>query len=261
MYKLLVPFFLLCLCWLTTPAQVNTVYSPQGHSHNDYRQPAPFTAAWQQGFGSIEADVHLVDGVLLVAHGEPELAAKKQLDSLYLLPLNEIVKWFKGFPYADSTRSLQLMIDIKSDTKSTLAALVELLKEYPALTGSKKLRIVISGNRPSPENFRAYPAYIWFDGLFGQKYTEAEWARIPMISTDFRDWSTWNGIGPMQPADAHRVDSLISAAHNRQKKVRFWNAPDVAACWRTLLDAGADYINTDQPAAFAAFLKGRKAGK
>ncbi len=35
------------------------------HSHNDYEQPIPFWTAYNAQFGSIEADVFLVDGRLV----------------------------------------------------------------------------------------------------------------------------------------------------------------------------------------------------
>ncbi|HOA37144.1 MAG TPA: alkaline phosphatase [Flavihumibacter sp.] len=260
MHKLLLLFFSLGWVCLAASAQVNTAYNPRAHSHNDYKQPAPFTAAWQQGFGSIEADIYWVDGLLLVAHDQQELAAGKQLDSLYLLPLNEIITWFKGNPYADSSQQLQLLIDIKSDAKTTLAAFVDMLKKYPALTNCKKLRIVISGNRPSPDTYKTYPSYLFFDGEFDKKYSEAAWARIPMISTNFQDWFKWNGIGPISPDEQKTLDSLVSFAHNRQKKMRLWNAPDMLPCWKLLLDADVDYINTDQIEALGDFFKTYKVG-
>src|SRR5689334_17418060 len=43
-----------------------------GHSHNDYRQKHPLTDALRLGYLSIEADVFLVDGDLLVAHEREE---------------------------------------------------------------------------------------------------------------------------------------------------------------------------------------------
>ena len=40
----------------------------RAHAHNDYEHTRPLLDALDCGFGSIEADVHLVDGRLLVAH-------------------------------------------------------------------------------------------------------------------------------------------------------------------------------------------------
>ena len=40
----------------------------QAHAHNDYEHPRPLLDALDHGFTSVEADVWLVDGELLVAH-------------------------------------------------------------------------------------------------------------------------------------------------------------------------------------------------
>jgi hypothetical protein len=38
------------------------------HAHNDYEHDRPLFDALDHGFCSVEADIHLVDGQLLVAH-------------------------------------------------------------------------------------------------------------------------------------------------------------------------------------------------
>jgi len=38
------------------------------HAHNDYQHKRPLLDALDRGFCSVETDVHLVDGQLLVAH-------------------------------------------------------------------------------------------------------------------------------------------------------------------------------------------------
>lgn len=45
-------------------------YSIKIHSHNDYEQEVPFYEAYSQNVNSIEADVFLKNGELLVGHHE-----------------------------------------------------------------------------------------------------------------------------------------------------------------------------------------------
>src|ERR1700750_333937 len=45
------------------------------HSHNDYEQPTPFWMAYQEQFGSIEADIFWLNGQLIVAHNLRETQA------------------------------------------------------------------------------------------------------------------------------------------------------------------------------------------
>ena len=57
------------------------------HAHNDYEHPRPLLDALDHGFTSVEADVFLVDGQLLVAHDPADLDPARTLESLYLDPL------------------------------------------------------------------------------------------------------------------------------------------------------------------------------
>jgi len=52
------------------------------HSHNDYAQKRPFWGAYEAGADSIEADVFLVDGELLVAHSRKGLKKENTLRRL-----------------------------------------------------------------------------------------------------------------------------------------------------------------------------------
>ena len=61
------------------------------HAHNDYEHTRPLLDALQHGFCSVEADVHLVDGQLLVAHSRLDVNPGKTLQALYLDPLRERV--------------------------------------------------------------------------------------------------------------------------------------------------------------------------
>src|SRR3954469_23899482 len=110
-------FFIFCLCIsIDVFAQQHNYTAANAHSHNDYEQPNPFYQAWQNGFGSIEADIFLHDGKLLVAHEVRELISNRSLDSLYLKPLQAAIENNKGYPYAYKNKQLQLLIDVKSDS-------------------------------------------------------------------------------------------------------------------------------------------------
>ena len=49
------------------------------HSHNDYAQKRPFWGAYEAGADSIEADIYLADGDLLVAHDRNKVKASATL--------------------------------------------------------------------------------------------------------------------------------------------------------------------------------------
>src|SRR5690348_16181934 len=76
------------------------------HAHNDYEKPFPFWAAYNQAFGSIEADIFLRGKRLIIAHDTIQAKLGRTLDSFYLQPLQQCIKKNGGYPYADHTREL-----------------------------------------------------------------------------------------------------------------------------------------------------------
>lgn len=215
------------------------------HSHNDYMQEIPFWQAYYANFGSIEADVFLVKGKLWVAHTEKELSADRTLESLYLDNISKQIKLNKGNIYKDTSKKLQLLIDIKQDYKTTLAALVNTLKKYPEITGNSGVKIVITGGRPQPADFKNYPSYLYFDGDLNKDYSADQLKRIGMFSADLPELVKWNGKGIPRDEETEKIKRAVDKAHTQQKPMRFYGAPDFPNAWVNLMDMGADYINTD----------------
>ncbi|MEO7767855.1 MAG: alkaline phosphatase, partial [Ferruginibacter sp.] len=142
-------FLLICSSMLPTYAQ-KTLYSvANAHSHNDYLQQNPFFGAYNEQFGSIEADIFLVGKLLLVAHDSTQLTEARSLEKLYLVPLASGIERNNGFVFKDRSRKLQLLIDLKTKGAGTMNALVELLKKYPSIIHNPSVSIVITGNRPA----------------------------------------------------------------------------------------------------------------
>src|SRR5580704_14185709 len=71
------------------------------HSHNDYENPLPFYTAYNVQFGSIEADIFLQNGELIVAHDTIELQRHRTLAEFYLKRLIRFVQTNRGFAYPD----------------------------------------------------------------------------------------------------------------------------------------------------------------
>src|SRR5665647_2904455 len=99
-----------------------------------------------------------------------------------------MVKKNNGYPFADTTRQLQLLIDIKTDSTGTLNKLIKLLNRYPLLSGSQSIQFVISGNRPDASLFTSYPSFIWFDGVLSLDYPAEALTKITMLSDDFKSY-------------------------------------------------------------------------
>ncbi|WP_073297092.1 alkaline phosphatase [Chryseobacterium polytrichastri] len=215
------------------------------HSHNDYMQEIPFWEAYYANFGSIEADVFLVKDQLWVAHTEKELSPDRTLENLYLDPISKQIKLNKGNIYPDTKKKLQLLIDIKLDYKTSLNALIKTLKKYPEITGNNGIKIVITGGRPEPSDFKNYPSYLYFDGDLDKNYTSDELKRIGLFSADLPQLVKWNGKGIPRDEETDKIKKAVEKAHAQQKSIRFYGAPDFTNAWVNLMDLGVDYINTD----------------
>jgi alkaline phosphatase len=226
------------------------------HSHNDYEQPIPFWMAWQEQFGSIEADIWWVNGQLLIGHNREEIKAGKTLEQYYVKPLLSCIGNNNGHPFADSSRPLQILIDVKTDSIATLNALIALLDRYPALERNLSVKWVISGNRPSPALFNSYPSFIAFDGILHDHYAPEALSRIVMMSDDLHHYTHWNGLDPIPAAEKETIRAAIASSHELRLPVRFWDAPDFQTAWDQLMQLHVDYINTDHIRELAAYLNG-----
>jgi hypothetical protein len=233
-----------------------TVYTvSNAHSHNDYEQKIPYWLAYQAGFGSIEADIFLVDSILYVAHDRRELQRKIKLETEYLIPIVHCLEKNNGQPYPKAGKKLQLLIDIKTDSIHTLAALIELLNKYPSLIHNQSLSWVITGNRPDESLFTGYPDFIRFDGELHKNYSSEALTKISLMSDDFKSYSGWSGENNI-PKEADSVlTAAVSKSHRLRKPVRFWDAPDQANAWHHLELLKVDYINTDHIKALADYFK------
>jgi alkaline phosphatase len=230
------------------------------HSHNDYRQIAPFHLAYSQQAASIEADVFALDNpdTLLVGHDPVDLLTPLSFDEAYVKPLVALFKRNNGRAWKDSDKQLTLMVELKTPVDPTLNKVIALLSRYPDVfdtsVNPQAVRIVITGNTPEAEDFGRYPSFVLFDGSH-TNYTPEQLERVAMISLNFADYSHWNGKGSMVSREYDRVAEAIERAHAAGKPIRFWGTPDGVTAWNTFHTIGVDYINTDRPEACAAFFR------
>lgn len=253
MRKLL--FFIAFFSCTVAFAQPKNYSTANAHSHNDYQQGAPLYNAYNLQFGSIEVDIMLVNDELLVAHTEKDVPQHRLLEELYLKPIQGYIQANKGYPYADTSRKLILMLDVKSDAIPTLNKVIDILQKYPELTRTPKFKVLISGNKPDPATYISYPSFVVFDGLLSTRYTKDALSRIVMLSDNFVTYTTWKGTGPIPENVFEKLQKLIVKAHGLGKEVRLWNVPDFDEAWKKVIELGVDYIDSDSIKALAQFLK------
>ncbi len=232
----------------------NLVFAqPHIHAHNDYQQPQPLDHAIQHKVYSLEADVFLKNGKLLVAHDKEELATAPKLKSLYLKPIIKLFKKHQGRISADTAYAPVLMIDIKDDGAAAIAAIVKAVKNHHRVfdrsINPMAVQIVISGNRGAISQWIAYPAYIFFDGRPRENYDAATLQRVGFISDAYKNYAS--------PADstAYKLQQVSAQVHRQNKLLRIWGMPDDAASWQRQQQLGIDIINTDKVAECSSFFK------
>ena len=228
-----------------TKAQSIIYSAANAHSHNDYEQQRPFYMAYNEQFGSMEADIYLVKGKLLVAHEPKQLDSTKTIESLYLQPLTA---------YHNGDRKLQLLIDIKTQGVATLDTLISVLKKYPFIIQNKNFKIIISGNRPADSLYATYPNFIWFDGTLGKEYNKVQLSKIALLSESFYTFIKSKYTFPLLENEKEKLVAVIEKGHAYGKPVRLWATPDYSAAWEGLIDLQVDFLNTDKINALADFL-------
>jgi hypothetical protein len=247
---------------LATAEEVPTVKPLScAHAHNDYRHARPLWDALDHGFCSVEADIYLVDGQLLVGHDRHELRPERTLQELYLDPLRERVRKNGGRVYRDGP-SLLLLIDIKSNGAETYSVLRDMLSSYaPMLSRVEQgkpipgaVEIVISGDRAQELIAADNPRYAGIDGRLTDLGSQSPAHLMPLISDRWTSHFRWRGRGVMPAEERQKLRAIVRKCHSAGRRVRFWATPELPAVWEELLAAGVDYINTDRLEEMREFL-------
>jgi glycerophosphoryl diester phosphodiesterase len=234
----------------------------RAHAHNDYLHARPLADALAHGFRSVEADVWLTNGVLLVAHDFKEASADRTLQKLYLDPLRAFVKTNS---VGQSNSSITLLVDVKSAAEPTYAVLGKVLADYAdILTEFKANRIqtnavmvIISGNRAEATMREEATRWAAVDGRLPDLESNPPVALFPLISDNWTKYFQWRGNGPLPEEERGKLRALVGQAHTQGRMIRLWAAPDNEAGWKELFDAGVDLLNTDKLAEMESFLRAR----
>lgn len=239
----------------------------QAHAHNDYEHERPLLDALEQGFTSVEADVWLVDGELLVAQDSWELDDAPTLEEAYLEPLSELVSANGKELYPGYEGDFQLLIDIKSEGPETRAAIEDKLAEHRKFLAryhqgqikDRAVEAVISGNRPLEDMQQASTRYSFYDGRFTDLGSGTSSEFMPLVSENWTKLFTWQGVGEMPATERERLHEYVDQAHAAGYRVRFWATNDLEGparenLWAELQATGVDHINTDDLPGLKEFL-------
>ena len=234
---------------------------PGAHAHNDYEHPRPLLDALDHGFCSIEADVYLIEGALLVAHDRKDVKPGRTLEALYLDPLRARIQAHGGRVFPNGP-TVTLLVDVKSEARTTFAALEAVLARYAdiltrfesgrEITGA--VTVVVSGNRIYEDVIARAQRYSALDGRSTELDSPVAASVYPWISENWTKVSKWRGEGPLPEKDEAMLRDWVRRAHAGGRKIRFWNTPENVTAWRILRASGVDLIGTDNLARLRDFL-------
>ncbi|MEP6662869.1 MAG: phosphatidylinositol-specific phospholipase C/glycerophosphodiester phosphodiesterase family protein, partial [Verrucomicrobiota bacterium] len=250
-------------CPLQLPAE--PIPLVHAHAHNDYEHERPLFDALDHGFCSVEADIFLTDGKLLVAHDPDKLNPERSLESLYLDPLRERVKKNGGRVYPGGPE-FTLLIDLKTSWTNTWPVLRRVLEKYSdVLTvfrdGKKEtnaITIIITGDGAKEMFAGEKVRFAAYDGKFSDLDSTTSPDLIPWISAEWPAYFSKENAAPLPDDALQRLKKIVTQAHQHGRKLRFWAAPDNPAFWKMLLENDIDLINTDHLAEVETFFRDRK---
>jgi hypothetical protein len=254
---------LVLLCVIANAAQTPL---PRAHAHNDYEHKRPLFDALEQGFGSVEADVYLVEGELLVAHNREDVKTERTLEKLYLAPLKE--RFDRQKEILPGLKTLVLLVDIKGEAVATYQALEKQLEKYkPMLTvfetdriTTNAVTIILSGNRPRDYVGKQAKRWVAIDGRLADLAENPPRSLVPLISDNWTLHFAWKS-GSFPPEQASKLKDVVSKTHQQGRMLRFWAIPDREEAWKLLHDASVDLINTDRLLESKAFLTAQSPSK
>lgn len=241
------------------------------HSHNDYWRRIPLFEALGSGCTSIEADVYLRDADLLVGHTTSELRPHANLRTMYLDPLERILKarntnmntkdWHGIFDLA-TRDTVVLLVDHKTEGTETLAMLsaqLQPLRDLDFLTywnGTARvvrpLTVVATGNAPF-SNSAGYRDIFW-DADLNCLVSEHDTVDYYLYnsSNSYYASAQWSDAlsRELTTQSPPNIALQIERAKARGLVARYWDTPVQPPnlrdfVWRKLVEHGVGILNMD----------------
>lgn len=228
------------------------VVQPRAHAHNDYLHARPLHDALSYGFCSVEADIWLVNGELLVAHDRSAVDPTRTLEALYLRPLWDLFQANGGRIFPEPA-AFTLLVDIKNTGTETFRALDARLSRYDPMlthftddsTAAGAVTVIVSGERATDVILSSSPRRAGIDGRLSDLDGPLNGNQMPLVSDNWSLHFGWTGSGAMPADEAARLAALVAKARERGMRMRFWNIPQTQQVWSRLYDAGVDLLNAD----------------
>lgn len=238
---------------------VSTSPIPHAHSHNDYAKKKPLWGALANGCTSVEIDVFARKGKLKVAHIPLALGLKKDIEQMYIKPL---VEYIKKHGHVYEGKSLELMVDFKTNSEETLPLMLEVIEKYKEYFSyyykgeviEKPLKVVISGRMFSYDQVKDMDSiYVFLDGNTHDCTPNFPPKLVARGSIRYGAVFTWNGKGEIPESDAKKLEEYVQISKECNIPFRFYAMPEKESIWEYFLDSGIYWINVDNSKKFKEF--------
>jgi hypothetical protein len=228
------------------------------YAHNDYDNPAPLHDAMRLGYAGAEADLVLVDGVLLVAHERRDARPRRTFEALYLRPLRDLVA--RCSTVVSTPRRFLLNVELKERSRAAYDSLEALLGRYEDVVGSVDPRREVGA--PSVQTREAPVEVVlvgWHPPLedLAKRSTLHARVQLKLGSADTREPVPSALVrlvsldyGKTIGRDRRRADTWLGALRRARQTMpgriaRVYNVPVRAEVYAALLEAGVDLIGTE----------------
>lgn len=228
------------------------------YSHNDYNNPNPLHDAVALGYRGVEADVFLVGGQLRVGHSRKEAERGARLDSLYVLPLRDLInRCNREAAVRRAPREPFLVnIEIKESSVETLAAvhqsvlaLRNQLADERSNTTELQVQVTLVGFYLAAESdsTKRYPELgvsCKLEHSSGVQLCLRD-PRVRMLSVDYgKTLGRWYTLDVQR---ARWLRALKTVSLDRPDLIiRVYNVPFDAGVYQQLLHSGVDLIGTKE---------------
>lgn len=232
----------------------------KAHSHNDYRQTKPLYNSLENGFTSIEVDVYYKKNKLKISHLPTLLFLKKDIETLYLKPLQRIIKKNNGTVFKEDSSQFTLMIDFKNDKEKIFTVLSQLSNKYngmfetysPTSKTWGPIKMLLTGNPPLELYLKDSLKFALIDGSLQQMKNVRYQKWFGRISTNYKNHFS-NTADQLTEEEEIKMKSLVDSVHKAGYPFRFWNTENYECNWEALLNYGCDVINIDNLKNFRLF--------
>lgn len=113
-----------------------------------------------------------------------------------------------------------------------------------------QIMVVISGNRPFLFMKEQIMRYAGYDGRLNNLDSDIPASLMPVISDNWDNYFTWNGIGEMPRDEKLKLHEIATKAKYKGYLLRFWATPNQSkeqrtAVWTVLINAGVGMIGME----------------